>query len=497
MNNLLTLLKKEFFNSLKKLNDFLSKSFGYFEKKKFIELIKNFIYDRRFVVIGIVTILSIFAHLSTPAFYNDKWVLGKIKNQLEDEFNIEFILPEKVSYSMFPPSFHLTDVGFSKKGREFAKVQKMKLNLSYKKFLNKEKINIQDIFINNSKFEIFTQDIDNFIRFFDKEINNKKLFIKNSKVFFKNENDEVYLLLALDKSTSYFDKKSLNNILNIEGNVFNNPLNLNFKNNYITKKSKLNFELNKVRKKFNVDLDYLNNLKTILFELIDGSKSYITNIEFDKNELNFSSIKDKNNKILYKGNIKFKPFNSKININLEKFDLMEIFEQSGLFMQIMNSGILINSNLNYKLELKADKIKNHRLLKNFILCLNFNQKYFSFDNSELIFDDNVKINIKNSNYVIDNKENYFYGDLNFKIKNSDKLFKFFQTKKKFRKNLNNINLRLKYNFNDFTYSIESIKVNNQDNDKIQVVIDRYNKKNIENFRKIEIRNFFNEIVSIL
>ena len=60
---------------------------------------------------------------------------------------------------------------------EIGIIDKMKLNLTFNKFLNKEKINIQDIHINNSKFEIYNKDIKNLKNFFDKKINSKKNYI--------------------------------------------------------------------------------------------------------------------------------------------------------------------------------------------------------------------------------------------------------------------------------------------------------------------------------
>ena len=103
--------KKDFLNLLNKFNTVLSDKLALLTKKNFKQLFNDLIYDRRFVVTIIITLLSIFAHLSTPAFYQDKWVLSKIKKQLQSEFDIELILPEEVRYSMFPiPSFYLSNI---------------------------------------------------------------------------------------------------------------------------------------------------------------------------------------------------------------------------------------------------------------------------------------------------------------------------------------------------------------------------------------------------
>ena len=111
MNKLSIPSKKEILRLLNKYNLFFTKYLSPLNIKNFKNTSKYLIYDRRFIITTVIVILSLFAHLSTPAFYQDKWVLSKIKKQLEKEYNINFLLPEKVRYSMFPvPSFYLNDV---------------------------------------------------------------------------------------------------------------------------------------------------------------------------------------------------------------------------------------------------------------------------------------------------------------------------------------------------------------------------------------------------
>ena len=111
MNNLSIPSKKEILNLLNNFNEFLANCLNQLKLDNIKKFYKNLIYDRRFILTILVILISIFAHLSAPAFYQDKWVLSKIKKQLENEFNLTFLLPEKVNYSMFPiPSFHLKNV---------------------------------------------------------------------------------------------------------------------------------------------------------------------------------------------------------------------------------------------------------------------------------------------------------------------------------------------------------------------------------------------------
>ena len=164
---------------LNRFNLFLTKYLSQLNIKNLKLTSINLLYDRRFIITTLIVILTLFAHLSTPAFYQDRWVLSKIKNQLEKEYNVNFTLPEKVKYSMFPvPSFYLDDVKFSKNGRKIGRINKMVINLSFNKFLNKDKINIQAIRISNSKFEIQDEDILSLVNVFKKKLIRKNYILK-------------------------------------------------------------------------------------------------------------------------------------------------------------------------------------------------------------------------------------------------------------------------------------------------------------------------------
>ena len=498
MNNLSIPTKKFFLNIINKFNSHLSNKLSYLTKKNFKQLFKDLIYDRRFVITILITLLSIFAHLSTPAFYQDKWVLSKIKKQLQNEFDIELILPNEVRYSMFPiPSFYLNNVKIAEDGDEIGIIDEMKLFLTFNKFLNREKINIQDILIKNSKFKLYNNDLRNLKNFLNKKINEKKLYIRNSNIFLKNSDDEVYLILNIDKTQSFYDKENSNNFIKINGDVFNNPINLNFTND--PRYKELNFELNleHIGKKIKTNLNYFNDRIIGELDLISGSTDYLTKLEFDDNRIKLYSEKKINQDHLYFADIELNPFYANLIINLNSLDFFDLVENDGLFMKMISSNLINNKNLNYKMQLNSSYLKNHRLLRNLVLNLNFQESKLNFDNSEITFDENVNITLNNTEFVSNIDNPFFEGEVNFKIKNSDNLYKFFQTNKKNRKEIKEIKVSFKINLLDNSYFLEKISIDNVSNDQIQNLIKDYNKNNFKIIRRIEIKNLFNEIVSKL
>jgi len=491
--------KKEISITIEKFEGLIGKYLSFLNQKNFKIYYYKIIRDKRFIIITVISFFTIFAHFSTPAFYKDRWVLEKIKNQLEKEYDITFMLPNEVNYSIFPiPNFTLNNVGFAKEGRIFGQIQEMKVHLSFKKFLNKDKINIQDIHISKSKFQLFEEDIFSLIKFLDKEMNNKKLFIEDSKVFFKkNKEDEVFSILTIKKIISYFNKDSIENMINFEGNIFNNPLKVTLKNNYLTKNSILNLNFDDLDKKVNIGFNYLKNQKKIFFEILSGQFTHLGKIEFDEKTLRLKSDEVNNGKFLYNGNLNFKPFFANLEINLEKFDLKNLAHSDSLLLHLLNSKIMNNENLNYKLVINSKKIKNHRLLDDLVLRLTFDQEKFSFDNSQMVFNNDIYIRIFDSEYISKDDKNYFNGRINIKINKSNDLYKFFQTRKELRKKIENIDLKFSYDFINSKFLIERIEIDKISNNEIQNVIENFNNREIKHFRRIEIKNFFNDIVSAL
>ena len=81
-----------------------------------------------------------------------------------------------------------------------------------------------------AKFSIYDKNIDSLKFFFDNEINKKKLTILNSKIFFKDNSDDIYSILNINKSVSYLETETNLNHLRLNGDIFNNPIVLKIKN---------------------------------------------------------------------------------------------------------------------------------------------------------------------------------------------------------------------------------------------------------------------------
>ena len=115
----------------------------------------------------------------------------------------------------------------------------------------------------------------------------------------------------------------------------------------------------------------------------------------------------------------------------------------------------------------------------------------------MIFDDQIPIKIDNSIFVSNEKERYFLGGLLLEIDERDNLFKFFQTRKESRHKIKNIYLSFKYDFNNQKIKYDELLIDGKSNDKIEDLLKSYNKNNVLLINRIEIRKFFNSVISTL
>ena len=487
--------KKDFLNFLNKFNTVLSDKLALLTKKNFKQILVDLIYDRRFVITIFIALLTIFAHLSTPAFYQDKWVLSKIKKQLQNEFDIELILPEEVSYSMFPiPSFHIKNIEIANGDRKFGKIENMKVNLSYKKFLNKEKINLQNIHISNCQFNIQYKDINDFLDFFQKKINSKKMFIEKSSIFLEDTKDETYLILQIKNGISFFDEIVQLNKLNLNGEIYNTPFKLVLENNYNSRISNLKMKFPDLNILIENKLNYSDKINNGNLIFTNALKDYEIVYNFNKNYLNFLSKKEDDKNFFYEGNLKFKPFTANLRFEYNSIDLIDLLNNDSILYELVRSNVFFNENLNYKINLTSKKIKNYKKLNSLDLKVNFNQGILNFNDTYLFFDETLKFKVVEGTYVNNINEENFYGEILIEILDNKKMYSFLQTNKKYRNNIKNISVEFKFDYKNNELFFEKILIQGKSSNEVSNLIKQFNSEQKGFTNIVQIKKFSNEIL---
>tara|TARA_Y100001935_G_scaffold170452_1_gene140645 strand:+ start:805 stop:2292 length:1488 start_codon:yes stop_codon:yes gene_type:complete len=492
MFNFTLISKKNFLNFLKKVNYILINIFNNFKFSNLKRLTKLFFIDKRVIFTLIIIFFSVFVHLSTPAFYKDSWVKGIVKNQFEKEFEFEIEFSDKLNYAIFPiPHFRFKDVKFTSSEGDLAEIELIKVYLTFSKFLDKNKMNIQNVIIKKAKFNLYKNDLKNLFNFYDKKINEKKITIFDSKIFLKDSVDDTYSIISIDKSQSFYDNFEVINNLIVDGEIFNNSFKLKLKNDFVEKKSDLDLVFDKLNKRYVNIIDFKKKEGRLSY--LNSRKRYDTFYLFDKDVLSFNSEEKTNDNFFYSGKLKFSPFSSYLQVNLKTINLKKLLGNESLFLEILKSNIFDNENLNFNIEVKSKNISDHRKLKNLNLNINYENQSLNFNQSNFILEDILKINLIDSQFI-NKKKQYFLGSFEIAIDDHSRLYKFFQTKKKYRKKISSIFITIKYDFLRNDLILEELIIDDKKNENILNFIRRFNQDNevIEN--KVDLRNFFNSFI---
>ena len=328
------------------------------------------------------------------------------------------------------------------------------------------------------------------------KINDKKITLLNSKIFIKDEDEDIYSIISINKSQSIYNKiEDLNN-LDVDGEIFNNSFKLKLKNDFSDSRSNLDLVFNKLNKKFINDIDFKNKKVKGSLSYFDARKKYDTAYTFHNDILKFYSNEKVGDKALYNGIINFSPFSSKLKINLKSINLRNLIGNDYLFLEILKSNIFMNENLNFNIEVKSKNISNHRKLKNLNLNINYENQLLNFNQSNFLLKDILKVNLIDSKFI-NSKKQYFLGTFEILIYDHSNLYKFFQTKKKYRKKIDTIYITTKYDFLKNNLILEKVIIDNYSNENINDLIKKYNQDNIMISNKVDLRNFFNSFIEEL
>ena len=140
------------------------------------------------------------------------------------------------------------------------------------------------------------------------------------------------------------------------------------------KLKKLDLEIK--NKSFIKDKKYLAK-NSIFFR---NAKLY-SNFQIQNNLISFNSEDSKivNNNLDYNGEIYLEPFDMKLEINLDKLNLIKFLTSSFAFIKSSNLEFLFNKNLSAKIDINAKNVRNK--------MFDYSKILINFDNGKINFND--------------------------------------------------------------------------------------------------------------
>ena len=445
----------------------------------------------KYLIAFIIGLFIYLFYLLLPLMYNKTWVQKNIENKLLNEFRINLNTSADITYRILPaPHFLIKDskinVNDDGKKTSIAEIKVFQVFLSQANFLDKEKMNIKKIVINNANFTLLENNIKLLKNFSKKDFSNKKIIIKNSNIFFKNKLKEVIFITKVESGFFFFDNKKLLNFLNLEGEVFNIPFDFNFLNrNDDTKYEEVNLNFKSLK------LDIFNQLFIDKDNLIIGESiiSFLKNTiktkyNIEEKLIIFKSDKSRMNnlQVNYDGLLSINPFNLDLNIYLTNYRISKLLNINSIVTEFIKSELLFNENISINTSLFIDSSTQNTLFKNVEINFNVVSGKINFDKTMLTNNEMGSLKLSNSNLFFKDNNLIFNSDILIDVKNPDRLFSFLNTNKSLRKDFKNILINLDYHFLDKQIKFNSVKVDNiKINDELLMIMDGFKGNDLNNF----------------
>ena len=446
----------------------------------------------KYLITFITSLFLYLFYLLIPLLYDKTWLQANIESKLLNEFKVNLSTSADISYRILPaPHFLIKDskilVAQGEKKKSIAEVKDFQIFLSQTNFFDKEKMNIKKIVISNANFSLLRGDIKLLNEHISKKFSNKKVTIKNSNIFFKDNLEEIISIIKVDKTVLFFDDEKLLNFFKLKGEVFNLPFTFDFnsRNDSIRYKE---FYLNSKRLKLDI-----SNKSTTENKLTSGKNSITflqstINTRYNLKEkliiFESSSSKLDNSQVNYKGELSINPFDLNLNINLDNYKISKLFDINPLLIELIKSGLLFNENISVSTSIITNSNIKNEIFDNAKINFYIIGGKIHFDKTKFINNNIGSLQLNNSNLFYENNELTFNSDILIDIQNSQKLFSFLNTSKSSRKDIKTIFINLDYDLLANQIRFNNIKIDNKEvSSQLLTIISDFTDNNQNNFNK--------------
>jgi hypothetical protein len=467
---------ESYFNKLK----FLKKNF------KKIEFIKN---NRVFFGLSALVILT-FSYFLIPTMYDHNIIQSEIKNQISKKYNIKINFNENIRYGLLPkPHFQTKNLSIIRNKNEIGSVGNFKIYIDVGNFFSFNEIQINDLILKKTAFNIKKDDIEFFENLLKTEPNENKIILKKSDIFFRGNDDELLFLNKIKVGKFYYDSFNLVNVFTSKNEIFKIPYKLDIKNDKFNKNLFFNFNSKKIRLDIENNTSYADTVKEGLINLLFINKDISLDYEIKDNSIIFSS---EDRKKLH-GFADLKPFYLETNLSYDGISTKDFFDKNSILIDLIKSEIFNNDNLNININLDVKDITNSNELNNLLLDLNLEQGSITFSESEIMWKDDLYIKMKEGLVIYSEGEILLIGKLIIDVKNIDDFYKSFQVKKINRKDIKEFQLDFIYNLNNNKFQFDNILIDKASNIKVDKFINKFNSSNKVFLNKITFKNFINNL----
>ncbi len=433
--------------------------------KKFFKSLGKF---NKFIIVFVIIIFSTLSYLSIPALYEYERLQKELSKKVLDEFSLNLSLSNDIKYHIFPsPNFTINDnlLNFNVNELEnFGELKKVKIFISPRNLFNQNKLKINELKFYESNFTINKQNFKYFNQYLREKTKNP-LKIINSKVFFKNkENNETLAIANISNGKIIFDQKKNKKIFSSDGRIFNTNYNLdlgvsleninlidlilNFKELNLKIKNQVSLKNDDRKVSGQTYIDLFREKIRFKYNIIDS------NIAFES---------EKNSKIKFTGIVDKSPFYFKIKMFINHANIQTLLDINNKLENYLNNNYLLNKNFNGKLLVNIDKVYGSKYLDDIEISASFLNGKINLNGSKISLNKLGVIHLNNFN-ILTKKNKVLLETKNlFEVSNLSQFNRVFQLPKSKKKNIENIYFEINKILSSEIFSINKIVINHKIN----------------------------------
>ena len=481
----------------KKFNYLDNKIESFFDKirnlKKYNQSKKKFYYlDNKVAISVACLILLFFSYFLIPAFYKEDKIKTSLINQVSDKYDIKIVFNDKVKYGLFPkPFFYTKNLDIKYNNKVLANSGYVKFYISFNNFFLSENILSKNLIFQDTEFNINSNNISFFLKALNSSDKENLFIFKKSKFFYKDQNEDLLFLLKINNFNFFYD--DVNNFQKVKSNfeVFNIPFKLDVSKNISNENKNIKLSSKKIRLDIETSVEYDESKISGFFDIALINKRNLFKYVIEDNSLNFlSSEKD------FKGEVNFKPFYFLTDLNFNYISQKKIFQNESLLIDLLDSELLNNPNLNASINIKIDKIDKFEYLRDFVSKIHLGDGRILMKNFNTQWNNSVSIKSNEIEFLNDIDGKKLVGEIIFNFEDIEKFFRYFQIKRNYRDVFETIKLDFVYDLTLDKLIMNNLRIDNKSLKKIDKFLNQYNKSKINSFNKVTLRNFIKEFFII-
>ena len=399
---------------------------------------------------------------------------------------------EKIKYGLFPrPFFYTKNLDIKFNNKVLANSGYVKFYISLNNFFLSENISPKNLIFQDTEFNINSSNISFFLKALNSSDKENQFIFKKSKFFYNDQNEDLLFLSKINNFSFFYD--DVNNFQKVKSNfeVFNVPFKLDISKNITNKDKNIKLSSKKIRLDIETSVEHDEAKISGFLDIALINKRNLFRYVIEDNSLNFlSSEKD------FKGEVNFKPFYFSTDLNFNYVSQKKIFQSESLLIDLLDSELLNNPNLNASINIKINKIDKFEYLQDFISKIHLGDGRILMKNFNTQWNDAVIIKSNEIEFLNDIDGKKLVGEITFNFEDIEKFFRYFQIKRNYRDVFDKISLDFVYDFNLDKLTMNNLKVDNKSFKKIDKFINQFNNNKNNLLNKVTMRNFIKEFFQV-